>query len=284
MRGPLTVRRRIHRQRGNKPMPVATPPPYPKSLTTASWDKAKGLIARISKVKTGVTEELQKAEKAFKAAPFAELNVSPLVLNKSLDLKGLKQVQDDYLRKYQPKFKALELVFYDLSQTFKKKAAEFEADPKLKQFAPALKTMSADANKFTYAVAWGTVSTPNQKYLQDMITSQEKSEKQWASAKADLKKLIDKAASEVTKAISAKLSAKDYVARFWSENLRGIGAQIAMASRSDPGVKVAFDAPFRQAAKLWAQNSLPSKDDQVPEQLKKDQVLIRQFKVISDRM
>jgi hypothetical protein len=169
------VRRRIHRQRENKPMPVAALPPYPKSLTTASWDKAKGLIARISKVKTDVTEELQAAERAFKAAPFGELNVSPLVLNKSLDLKGLKQVQDDYLRKYQPRFRALELVFYDLSQTFKKKAAEFEADPKLKQLAPALKTMSADANKFTYAVAWGTVSSPNQKYLQDMITSQEKS-------------------------------------------------------------------------------------------------------------
>ena len=48
-------------------MAAVTPPPYPQGLTVAFWNKAKGVIARISGVKTGITEELQKAEKAYKA-------------------------------------------------------------------------------------------------------------------------------------------------------------------------------------------------------------------------
>jgi hypothetical protein len=262
-------------------VPTVTPPPYPKSLTTASWDKAKGVIARISKVKTGVTEELQTAAKAFAAAPFATLNVSPLVLNKTFDAKGLKQLQDDYLRKYQPEFKKLEAVFYELSQTLKKKAGDFDKDDKLKKFSPVLTLMANDANKFTYAVAWGTVSTPNQRYLQEMIDAQVKTEKMWAEAGKKLKTMIDTASSKANGFKSKTPKVADY-STFWKEELRGIGAQIAMAAKSDPTILTRYAVPMGIAKKQWADSSLPKKDDEVAEQVKKDIDLLKKYKTISD--
>jgi hypothetical protein len=265
-------------------MPAVTPPPYPKSLTTASWDKAKGVIARISKVKTGVTELLKAAEAEYKKAPFADVNIAPTLLNTpNASSADLKKIQDDYLRKYQPQFKKLEGVFYDLSQDLKKKASQFEADEKLKKFAPALTLMANDANKFTYAVAWGTVSSDNQKYLQNSINERVKAEKMWADAAKNLKTMIDKASKAVDKYKSKPPTADEYNA-MWKEELRGIGAQIAMASKNDPTVKAKFDAPFKVAAKQWAQSALPSKNEQTAAQIKKDIELLKQFKAISDSL
>lgn len=262
-------------------MPAVTPPPYPKTLTTASWDKAKGIIARISKVQTGVTEELQAAVKAYNAAPFAELNVAPLLLNKTFDVKGLKQLQDDYLRKYQPQFKKLEEVFYDLSRTMKQKAADFEKDGSLKKFSPVLKLMADDANKFTYAVAWGTVSAPNQRFLQDAIDSQIKVAKMWAEAGKRLKTMIDKAWSGAN-GYRSKPPKLDEYKKFWKEELRGIGAQIAMAAKSDPTIIARYAAPMNIAKKQWADGNLPTKDDKIADQIKDDIDLLKKFKAISD--
>lgn len=262
-------------------MPAVTPPPYPKSLTTASWDKSKGIIARISQIKTGVTEQLQTASRAYAAAPFGELNASKLLLEKEFDLKGLKQLQDDWLRKFHPQFKKLEGVFYDLSMTLKQKAGDFEKDDKLKKFSPILKLMADDANKFTYAVAWGTVSETNQRVLQDAIDNRIKVEKMWADAAKRLKTLIDTASSEANKYKSKPPTVKEY-RDFWSENLRGIGAQIAMAAKSDPGIVARYSAPMAIARKQWADSALPTKDDKVAEQIKADIELLKKFKTISD--
>lgn len=46
---------------------MAKAPEYPVELTVKYWDKKKGLIARVSKVKTGITEELKKTQKLFEA-------------------------------------------------------------------------------------------------------------------------------------------------------------------------------------------------------------------------
>jgi hypothetical protein len=263
-------------------MPAVKPPPYPKSLTVDSWNKAKGLIARILQIKTGITEELKKADKLFNAAPFADVNIAPL-LQKKLDLAALKKAQDDYLRKYHPIFKKLEGDFHDLSSFLTKKAQEFEKNDTLKKFAPVVKIMASDANKFTYAVAWGTVSSENQAYLQKAINDAEKAEKQWAEAAQGLKNMIDKACKAVDKYKSKTPSLNEYK-KLWQEELRGIGAQIAMASRADPTIKDKFVGPSKKAAKQWAQTALPTKEEEVAEQIKKDLLLLREFKKISDGM
>ena len=103
-------------------MPKVTIPVLPNSLTVSSWDKARGIIAKMTNKKTGVSEQLRTAKAALDAAPFNELNTSPLVLGKTFDSAGLKQVQDDYLRKYHPQFKALEMAFGDLSRWLTGKA------------------------------------------------------------------------------------------------------------------------------------------------------------------
>jgi hypothetical protein len=263
-------------------MPAVKPPEFPKTLTIASWEKAKGVIARITSVKTGVTEKLSDAIKAYKAAPFDDLNVSPAVLKSTGGLKGLRAVQDDYLRKNHPAFKKLEMVFYDLSETLKKKASDFDKDDKLKKFSPVLRLMAEDANKFTYAVAWGTVSESNQKYLETAINSEIKAEQMWAAAAKKVKAMIDSASSLANSYKSKPPNLAGYTS-FWAQQLRGIGAQIQMAGKNEPGFAEKYSVPLSIAKKQWADGSLPKKDADVAEQVKADIVLLKKFKDISDK-
>lgn len=267
-------------------MPDIAQPDFPKSLTTSSWDKAKGLIARISGVKTGVTEELESVAKAYKASAsaFKNLNVFTAcsdIAKRDGTLADYKKLQDDYLRKLQPEFKKLEGAFYDLSETLKKKAREFENDEKLKKFAPVLTLMANDANKFTYAVAWGTVSSSNQRYLQDLIDNRTKADKQWAEAAGNVKKLIETAYKGLNsyKNKPPKLSEYDV---FLRGDLRGIGAQIAMAAKGDPSFKEKYAAPLKIAATLWAQKSMP-KEGEIAARILEDFDLVKKFKAIADR-
>jgi hypothetical protein len=103
----------------------------------------------------------------------------------------------------------------------------------------------------------------------------------WAEAGKRLKTLIDTASSEANKYKSKAPSAEDYNT-FWSEKLRNIGAQIAMAAKSDPGIVARYAAPMAIAKKQWAQASLPTKDDEVAKQIKDDIELLKKFKTISD--
>ncbi len=266
-------------------MPKVVIPTLPSSLTVAAWDKAHGIIAKLTSKKTGVSEQLRTAKAALDAAPFNELNTAPLVLNKTFDLPGLKKVQDDYLRKYHPQFKALELVFGDLSRWLAAKAKEFETDDKLKKFAPVLKLMSADAHKFTFAVAWGTVSDDNQRYLQGVINSKAAEEKLRAQALPNMKKSINDAKKAVEAAKKdAKLDLSSYERPLWSQSLRGIGAQIALAGRADPTIPAQFAVPMGVAKKLWADGNKPAKVSDLPARLKKDLDLVEDFKAIADKM
>ena len=266
-------------------MPKVTVPTLPNSLTVSSWDKARGIIAKLTTKKTGVSEQLRTAKAALDAAPFGELNTSPLVLNKTFDVAGIKQVQDDYLRKYHPQFKALELAFGDLSRWLAAKAKEFEGDDKLKKFAPVLKLMSTDAHKFTFAVAWGTVSEENQRYLQDRIDSRVAEEKQRAQALPNMKKSIDNAKKAVEAAKKdAKLTLSTYERPLWAQSLRGIGAQIALAGRADPTIPPQFAGPMDVAKKLWADGNKPAKLTDLPARLKKDLDLVEDFKTIADKL
>jgi hypothetical protein len=267
-------------------MPAVTPPPYPTSLKVSSWNKAKGLIARISGVKTGVTEELEKAAELFKKAPFDEVNITPN-LNKFLEQAPtsdkLKVFQHAYLEKYHPKFKALESGFLDLHLWLVDKAKEFEKDEKLAKFAPVVKLMAEDANKFRYAVAWGTVSDENQKDLQKSINDMAEVEKMKANAIPKLKKMISDASTEVNKYKTKSISKDDY-GLLWKEQLRGIGAQIKSAAKIDPSITEKFAVPMKTAVTQWAQGNLPKKDEDTKGQIKEDIELVKKFKDISDKL
>ncbi len=262
-------------------------PKYPDALTVKSWNKAKGLLARITKVKTGITEELTAAHQAYLNAPWAELNATAFATK--YDKSGTKTQKSQeallrlYLEKNHPPFKELEKTFYLLSSFLKQKAAEFAKDEKTKTFAKAALLMADAANKFTYAVAFGTVSSAQQAEMTKWIKEAAGIEKLWAQARQKLVVMINAADSAVSKAKSKTPTAKDY-ASLWKEELRGIGAQIQMAGKGDPTLIDKFKAPMDIAKKQWMDSALPKKDEDVAAQIKLDVVLVGKFKKIASTL
>ena len=63
-----------------------------------------------------------------------------------------------------------------------------------------------------------------------------------------------------------------------SEDLRGIGAKIAMAGKVDPAVRDACTEALKMAAKHRSQVGLPKDDKDVEKQVKQDIVIIAKFK------
>ena len=270
-------------------MPAVASPPYPQSLTVGYWNKAKGLIARISKVKTGITEELQKADKAFKNAPFKEVDVDAqikdvLAKSKGQQKKALEQFQDEYLRKYQPIFRGLQTVYSDLAMTLTQKVAEFEKDEKLQKFAPAVKVMADAADKFTYAVSWGTVSDSNTKELTLKIAYAGESDKVYGNALQKIKDIIATATSDLNGYKTKPPTASKYHSPFWNQVLRNIGVYINTAEKVTPGVKAKFAAPMKAAGERWIESKMPKKDEEVPDLIKQDILLVAKFKAISDNL
>lgn len=185
-------------------MPKVQPPPYPSALTVAAWNKAKGILARIKQIETGITKELQAAAKQFNDAPWKALDVTVIVAEENkrkmpagLTVQDLETIQRDYLQTYQPTFKQLQGRFAELHTFLKDKAVSLAQDDATKGFAKAVELMAEEANKFTYAVAWGTVSSDNQKWLTLMLENKKKEVAIRAKAKEDLVSMIDKAITEV---------------------------------------------------------------------------------------
>jgi glutaredoxin-related protein len=250
-------------------MAKVVPPAYPEALTVKFWDKAKGVLARISKVKTGITEELEKAKAEFDKVDWAELQTNEFLTRYrrkqgAMFPEEAESLFRQYLEVNHPRFKKLEATFSDLSSFLKKKASTFEADPKTEKFAKAVLVMADAANKFTYAVAFGTVSSANQAEWTKVREEAVKIEQQWKDARAGIKTLILDAEKAVKSAISKKVNLAGYN-KMWSQNLRGIGAQVVMG-----GLKDEFAPAMNRVKKEWSQSGLPSKESDVAPQLERD--------------
>jgi hypothetical protein len=256
-------------------------PSYPDALTVKFWNKAKGVLARIKQIETGITKELEAARSDFDKAPWADLSVEAFLTKHAKQGSKTRKDYEQFLRLYletlQPPFKKLEGRFDDLASFLKKKAQEFEEDPQTKGFAKAVQVMADAAHKFTFAVAWGTVSSPQQAAFAQFMKEADEVEKQWKTARNDLTGMIDRAEKAVTKAKSKVPTASAYAA-IWKQELRGIGAQIAMAARGEPQLLTTFKDPMKIASIQWAEKSLPKDDKSVEEQIKKDIVLVGKFK------
>ena len=263
-------------------MVKVVPPAYPEALSVKFWNKAKGLLARITSVKTGITERLEKSKAIFDKVPWDDLEATAFVTKygKGQGSKNRGWYEDmlrQYLEKNHPRFKALEAEFYDLHSFLKSKANEFAQDDKTKSFAKPLLAMADAANKFTYAVAFGTVSAANQQVFAVWMKEADEIMKGFAEARGKIKTVIEKAEVEITKAKKKTPTASDYVS-MWSQHLRGIGAMIAMAGKGDPTVRESFAEPLKMAAKHWSQGGLPKDDPDVAMQVKQDIVIIGKFK------
>ncbi len=226
-------------------------PPYPPSLTVKSWEKAKGLIARISGVKTGITELLVKAEKEFHNAPWDEaLSTKPLAKVKSQGLEALKKWHVENNIKYSPVFRKLQATYADLSHELNQKARNFESDPKLAKFAPVLKKMADDANKFTYAVAWGTVSSTLGK---EVVLGEKALEERAKKANERIKLIIptlEKIENKFAEYKKGPPTTKEYAGLF-AQYQRMPGTYIATVAKDLPELKEVFGRFLAYADKHW---------------------------------
>jgi hypothetical protein len=261
-------------------MPKILAPEYPKALTVDGWNKTKGLIARIKKIKTGVSEELTKAKKEFDKVPWGEkLSIGQYVPEgKRLTEQDCKDILRTYLENIHPTFKKLEETFHTLSAFLKKKGNEFASDKDMKQFSKGLLDMAEVANKFTYRIAWGTVSEDNQKWIRERQEAAAKSDKQKKEAVTRLAELINVALKAAQNAKSSKLDKSSYVAPYWNENLRGIGAQIKLAApHLDPTVAKQLLVLNKEVANIWSEKGMPKTDEDVPKHIDKDIEMLKKF-------
>lgn len=221
-------------------------PTYPSALTVKSWDKAKGVLARITKVETGVTALLKAAETAFNNAPFKDMeDSSALNMAKRGGIDTLKAYQKEWLATYHPPFKALETHFRNLSTELGKKATAFESQPKLAQFAKVISLMASEANKFSYAVAWGTVSETMQKEITASINSLDEARGNEAenleNALEECKKCVKK-----LQGFKTTPTPKEYV-KLFSGTHRMPGTYLSTAGKANPQIQKIF-APFMKYA------------------------------------
>jgi hypothetical protein len=241
-------------------MSDAVIPPYPPSLTVQSWDKVKGLLARVFGAKTGVTELLAAAKKSFDDMPWeAATSLGQLAEYKRQGPEAIKQFQKNYNGTYQPKFRKLQTTYATLCSDLAEKAKAFEEDPKLVKFAPVLKKMSEDANRFTYAVSWPTVSDGMQKEIliieKDFAERAKLAQERLKSVGPALEKVIKKL-GEFKK---APPTPRDYASLF-AQYHRLPGTYIGVASKDLPEIKPVFKDFLKYAAENWTQEPAAKTD------------------------
>jgi hypothetical protein len=263
-------------------MPDVKIPKYPEALTVKSWNKAKGVLARIRKIETGITLELEKAYKQYQEAPWAKVDLSSALMEEErkgrVSAAKMKEMFRDYLTSYQPQFKSLEACFSELSTFLANKAKTLAEDEATARFAEVVNVMPAEANKFTYAVAWGTVSSENQKWFGERLKSRQEREEVFVRAREGVSKMIEKAQTDLAKMAHGTPTPKDYKI-FWKDQLRGIGAQIALVGKEDEEYIKKFALPMSIAKKQWADANIVKVEtkEQIAEALKKDKKLLEGF-------
>ncbi len=242
-------------------------PTYPSALTVKSWDKAKGVLARISKVETGVTALLKEAQTEFDKAPFDDMvDYTKLVPIQRQGIEALKTYQKEFLSKYHPKFKVLENHFRSLSSKLEEKATAFEKEPKLAQFAKVIKLMATEANKFSYAVAWGTVSDAMQKKISQEIL---KFENDLGNEAKHLEDALDACKKCVKKLQSFKAapSPAEYE-KLFSGTHRTPGTFISTAGKANPAIQKKFASYMKYASENFLK--APPSNTNMDKQIQKD--------------
>lgn len=260
-------------------MPAFRKPEYPKSLTTSDWSKHKGVLAKIMRVKTGVTEELTATRRLFDAVPWDKLDLTLYVPHRAgkaeLDA-AMKKLNADTVKAITAAYHSMR----DLSGKLKSKAGEYGKNAKTKETAKQLLKMADDANKFSYAIAPGTISDPISKEYDRYVADIAKKEQVLANQRGIFKTYVSKALVAVQGAMTKPMTATDYKENLWSEHLRGFGAAAKVLIADYPGLK----SPMQIAMKQWMQDALPKNDPAVPAQLKKDFDLLRQFNQFASQM
>jgi hypothetical protein len=139
--------------------------------------------------------------------------------------------------------------------------------------------MAEAAKTFSFAIAPGTLSEPITEEYKLSVTGIEKREGVLASGSKIYKSYVTKALKATLQAQKTAMAPSQYVSH-WSENLRGIGTCVAGVAQAYPEVKV----PMGEAKKEWVQSNMPSTNEGVVEQLKKDVEILKKFFAIAQKI
>lgn len=253
-------------------------PEYPTELTVKYWNKKKGLLARISKVKTGITEELNKTEKLFDAIPWNKLNLHEhlsLQYNRDDVEVAMKKLQSETTKPVTAAYHGMR----DLENFLTNKAKEMAREDKTKGFAKDVEGMADAAKKFSFAIAPGTLSDTVLAQREEALNSIKVKEDLIAKQGKVFKGYVVTALKATIAAQNKPMTTSDYVSH-WSENLRGIGAACKVVAKDFPELQ----KPLKTAGTQWAQDNLPDDDEAVAKQLKADLVLLKEFGEIAKKV
>ncbi len=253
-------------------------PEYPDELTVKYWEKKKGLLARISKIKTGITEELKKTKKLFEQIDWFAMDIHRYTKG-TYDRKGLEkalkecvEATGDAVQAAYKGMRALEIFLTD-------KASELKKDKKTAGFSDDVSEMADAARKFSFMIAPGTLSDQIMVEYKICLKSVEVKEQLLSQLGKTFKVYVAKAIKAVREAKQQPMTVPDY-AELWSEHLRGIGATCKGIIGEYPELK----EPLKIAATQWGENCVPGKAEEIPELLEKDLELLTQFGLIAKKV
>jgi hypothetical protein len=259
-------------------MSAVKKPDYPEALTVKYWNKKKGVLARISKVKTGITEQLEKAHDLFEDVPWEKLDLHAYLPGRydrdQLDaaLQRLKEETSDKVNKAYKGMRSLENFLHD-------KAEDLEKNEKTKKFAEDVEEMSKAAKKFSFTLAVGTLSEPITAAYNQAVIGLNTRAQVMGKTNETFKKYVRTALDATEEGLEKGMSAQFYTTEHWPQNLRGIGTFAGKVAENHPELK----EPMQRAAQYWVQSALPKNDQAVPAQLEKDRDVLQDYwKVAKD--
>ncbi|MGJ3627106.1 hypothetical protein AB5I41_09595 [Sphingomonas sp. MMS24-JH45] len=254
-------------------------------------------MAKAFKGETGITAELKKAKAVYDKLDWQQLDAEKFSNAKIKHGERVTPAKADevlkaYLDEVHPTFAPLEKTFAKLSTFLSGQAKTMAGSTTTKSAGKTAQTMADAANKFSYAVAWGTISSKQQAYLAGAKTTAIEVEKSWAAARGKIQPEIARAAPAVKdfaqkiRPYMDRLAAggsdapkpgtlkMDYE-KLCGKYLRGIGAKIKQAS--DPALEAQFKGPLETAKKQWSQSGGPSDDRDVPDHIRNAIALLTDF-------
>jgi hypothetical protein len=209
-------------------MPIRLPE-YPEILTQASWDKKKGVFAKLFGKPTGIGEAMKELKTAFDAVKWAKFELWKLLPTTGATIELLDQLKHDALSEAS-KLKTLDTKARDLEKLAQKIAADFKKNKLIPSSATEhVGKVEQAAKALDYAISMGTLSDLLEKEYQENKKGIETNLQVLAAGRQRFVGYVDKVIAGLGKTYTM-----DEFNTFWKEDLRGVGTGLPEAVKSIP--------------------------------------------------
>ena len=233
-------------------------PQYPDILTNATWQKKKGLIAKMAG-ETGIGDLMKKAVTAYGAIDWRKFKIAEVAAGAGMG--RTQQDIDDACKealKEAPKITALDHALRDIELAAKNLAREWKNNKKIPAAsAKYAEEVSEAAKTLDYAITMGTITDALAKEKAETEESLNKLKAEFAKLNDKLREYIDKFEGEAKKATLAKYT------EFWSEYIRGPGTVLPTLIKNHPEIKTEWEIWKQYSNKL----NEPENEDEFKNQI-----------------